>query len=101
MFVVDYFQDFEVLEVKRKKRAEEKAKESRKTKDKSYEDYPWTKLCEDVTKLIKSYVKVIVRHFLQQTSPLRAGQPTRRNSRTLTQNENRASAESRETDERD
>ena len=55
-FVVDYFQHLEVLEVKRKKRAEEKAKESRETKDKSYEDYPWTKLCKDVTKLIKSYV---------------------------------------------
>ena len=32
----------EVLEFKRKKRAEEKAPESREAKDKSYEDYPWT-----------------------------------------------------------
>lgn len=95
--MVDYFQHFEVLEVKRKKRAEEKAKESKETKDKSYEDYPRTKLCEDVTKLIKSYVKVIVRHCLEQTSPLRASQPTLRNARTLKQNDNSASAESSET----
>ena len=45
-------------------------------------------------------VKAIVRHScLQQKSPLRAGQPTLRNARTLTQNVNRASAESSETDE--
>jgi len=31
----------------------EKAKESRKAKGKSYEDYPWTELCEDVTKFKK------------------------------------------------
>jgi len=37
--VVDYLQHLEVLEFKRKKRAKEKAKESRKAKDKSYEDY--------------------------------------------------------------
>lgn len=29
------------------KRAQEKAQE--KAKDKSYEDHPWTELCEDVT----------------------------------------------------
>ena len=45
-------------------------------------------------------VKAIVRHScLQQKSPLRAGQPTLRNARTLTQNVNRASAESSERDE--
>ena len=45
-------------------------------------------------------VKAIERHScLQQKSPLRAGQPTLRNARTLTQNVNRASAESSETDE--
>ena len=47
----------------------------------------------------KSKVKAIVRHYLQQKSPLRAGQPTLRNARTLTQNDNRASADSNETDE--
>ena len=47
-------------------------------------------------------VKAIVRHScLQQESPLRAGQPTLRNGRTLTQNDNRASADSRKTDESD
>ena len=30
-------------------KAREKAKESREAKDKSYEDHPWTELCEDVT----------------------------------------------------
>ena len=46
-------------------------------------------------------VKVIVRHCLQQTSPLIAGQLTLRNARTLTQNDNRAIADSSETDERE
>ena len=36
---------------------------------------------------------------MQQKSPLRAGQPTLRNARTLTQNDNRASADCSETDE--
>ena len=35
------------------KRAEEKAKESREAKDNSFEDCPWTELCEGVTKLKK------------------------------------------------
>ena len=47
-------------------------------------------------------VKEIVRHScLQQKSPPRAGQPTLRNARKLTQNDNRASADSSETDESD
>ena len=37
----------------------------------------------------------------QQKSPLRAGQPTLRNGRTLAQNDNMASADSSETDESD
>ena len=37
-----------MLEFKRKKRVEERAKESEKVKDKSCEDYPWTELCENV-----------------------------------------------------
>lgn len=41
----------EVLQFKRKKRAEERAKESREAKDISHEDYPWIELCKDVTKL--------------------------------------------------
>ena len=125
-FVVDYLQHLEVLEFKRKKRAEEKAKLSRDAKDKSYEDYPSTELCEDLTKLkrlrvpelnkylnhhglkqhLKSSksekIKAIVRHScLQQKSPLGAGQPTLRNARTLTQNDNRASADNSEMDESD
>ena len=47
-------------------------------------------------------VKEIVRHScLQQKSPLRAGQRTLRNARKLTPNDNRASADSSETDESD
>ena len=38
---------------------------------------------------------------MQQTSPLRAGQTTLRNDRTVTQNDNRASTDSSETDESD
>ena len=45
-------------------------------------------------------VKAIVRHScLQQKSPLRVGQPTLEiSARTMTQNDNRASADSSETD---
>ena len=47
-------------------------------------------------------IKAIVRHScLQQNDPVRAGQPTLRKVRTLTQNDNRASADSNETDESD
>ena len=38
-------------------------------------------------------------HCLQRKSPLRAGQPTLRNARTLTQNDNRAGADNSETEE--
>ena len=53
--VGDDLQHFEVLEFKGKK---EQKKRRRKVgrKDKSYEDYPWTELGEDETKLKKSYV---------------------------------------------
>ena len=116
----------EVLELKGTKRAEEKAKESWEAKDESYEDNPWTELCKDVTKLQKlcvpeqnnylnhhelkqhskssksEKVKAIVRQScLQQKSPLRAGKATLRNARTLTENDNRASVVSSETDESD
>ena len=47
-------------------------------------------------------VKAIVRPLcLQQRSPLRGDQPTLRNARTFTQNDNRESADSSETDESD
>ena len=45
---------------------------------------------------------IIVRHScLQQKSPPRAGRPTLRKARTLTQNDNRASADSSRTDKSD
>ena len=43
----------------------------------------------------------IVRNCLQQKSPLRAGHPTLRNTRILTQTDDRASADSSETDAND
>ena len=48
-------------------------------------------------------VKAIIARLscLQQKSPLRAGQPTLRNARTLTQNDKMASADSSKTDESD
>ena len=46
-------------------------------------------------------VKVIVRHCLQQMSPLSAGQLTVRNARALTQTDNSAIADSSETDKRE
>ena len=40
----------DVVDLK-KKRAEERAKESQSVKKKNYEDYAWKDLCEDSTKL--------------------------------------------------
>ena len=56
----------EGLEFKRKERAEEKAKESREAKDKSYEDYPWTELCQDVTKIKKLRVPELNKNLNHQ-----------------------------------
>ena len=92
-FVVDYLKHLEVMEFRKKKRAEERARESQKTKEKVYADFAWKDLCEDSTKLkqlrvpelnkylkhhglhqhIKSLkneeVKVIARHWLLQMNP--------------------------------
>ena len=92
-FVADFLKHLEVMEFKKKKRVEERARESRKTKEKVYADYAWKDLCEDSTKLkqlrvselnkylrhhgihqhIKSpkndKVKVIARHWLLQMNP--------------------------------
>ena len=53
----------EVIEFKRKKGAEEKVKESREAKDKSYKDCRWTELYEDVTKLKKLRVPELNKYF--------------------------------------
>ena len=50
-FVVDYLKHLEVMEFKKKKRAEERARESQKTKENVYADYAWKDLSEDSTKL--------------------------------------------------
>ena len=45
-----------MVDFKKKKRAEERAKESQKAKEKNYEDYAWKHLCEDPIKLKKPRV---------------------------------------------
>jgi len=108
---MDYLQYLEVLEFKGKRRAEEKAKESREVNDKSQEDYPWTELCEDVTKLKKLRVlelnKYLNHRGLKQVlknskseSDIHACSMTG-NARTLTQNNKRVSADSNGMDESD
>ena len=67
-FVVNYLQQLEVMEFKRNMKMEERARESREAKGKSYEDYPWAKLCEDVTKMKKLCVPELD-HSLPQSSP--------------------------------
>ena len=52
-----------MLGFKRKKTAKEKVEKSREVKDKSYDDYPWTKLCEDVTKFKKLRVLELNKYF--------------------------------------
>ena len=94
-FVVEHLKHLEVVDFKKKKRAEERAKESQKAKEKNHEDYAWKDLCEDPTKLQKlrvaelnkylkhrrldkhlkstkhDKVKVIARHWLLQMNPER------------------------------
>ena len=62
-FVVDYLQHLEVMEFKRKKRMEERARESSEAKGKSYEDYPWAELCEDVSRMKKLRVPELDRYL--------------------------------------
>ena len=94
-FVVEHLKHLEVVDFKKKKRAEERAKESQKAKEKNHEDYAWKDLCEDPAKLQKlrvaelnkylkhrrldkhlkstkhDKVKVIARHWLLQMNPKR------------------------------
>ena len=82
-----------MVDLKKKKRAEKREKESQKAKEKNYEDYAWKDLCDDRTKLKKlrvlelnkylkhhrldkylkstknDKVKVITRHWLLQMNP--------------------------------
>ena len=44
--VVDYLRNLEVIQFKKKKRTEERAKESREAKGRSYEDYDSADLCK-------------------------------------------------------
>ena len=51
--VVECLTHLDVVDFKKKKKAEERAKESLKAKEKKYEDYAWNDLCEDAAKLKK------------------------------------------------
>ena len=55
MFFVLYLTHIYVVDFKKKKRAEERAKESQKATE-DHEDYAWKDLCEDSTKLKKLLV---------------------------------------------
>ena len=92
-FFIFYLTHLDVVGFKKKKRAEESAKESQRATEKNYEDYAWKDLCEDPTKLKKlrvpelnkylkyhrldkhlkstknDKVKVITRHWLPQMNP--------------------------------
>ena len=48
-----YLKHLDVLDFEKKKRAEERAKESQKATEENYEDYAWKDLCENLTKLKK------------------------------------------------
>ena len=89
MFFLLLLTHIDVVDFKKKKRAEERAKESQKATEKNYEDYAWKDLCEDPTKTEKApsasakqipqtkhlkstkndKVKVITRHWLLQMNP--------------------------------
>ena len=52
-FVIEYLTHLDVVDFKKKQRAEERAKESQTGKEKNYENYAWKNLCEDPVKLKK------------------------------------------------
>lgn len=58
------------MEFKKKKRLEERARESREAREKCYKDYHWANLCEDAAKLKKLHVpelnKYLKHHGLSQ-----------------------------------
>ena len=70
-FVVDYLKHLEVMEFKKKKRAERSVRgRARKPRKKSNADYAWKDLCEDSTKLKQLRVpelnKYLKHHRLHQ-----------------------------------
>ena len=54
-FVVGHLKHLEVVDFKNKKRAEERAKESQKAKEKNYEDYAWKDICGKIRQNYKSF----------------------------------------------
>jgi len=64
-----------VVDFKKKKRAEERAKESQKAKKKNCEDYAWKDSCEDPTKLQKLRVpepNTYLKHYTLRAEALRS-----------------------------
>ena len=125
-FVVEHLKHLEVVDFKKKKRAEERAKESLKAKEKNHEDYAWKDLCEDPTKLQKlrvaelnkylkhcrldkhlkstkhDKVKVIARHWLLQMNPKRTDLlQTRLREKDSTENESLLDIDNDDSDEDD
>ena len=123
-FVVEYLTHLDVVDFKKKKRTEERAKESQKAKEKNYDDYAWNNLCEDPTKLKKlrvpelnkylkhhkldkhlkstknDKVKVITRHWLLQMNP-EGTDKTRLRERDEAEDEPLLNSDNDDTDEDD
>jgi len=55
-FAIEYLMHLDVVDFKRNTRAEERAKENQRVKEKNNEDYAWKDLCENLTKLKKLQV---------------------------------------------
>ena len=64
-FVVEHLKHLDVVDFEKKKRGEERAKESQKAKEKNYEDYAWKDLCEDPTELKKLRVPELNKYVHQ------------------------------------
>ena len=68
--VVDYLRHLEVIQFtvcKKKKRTEERAKESREAKERSYEDYVWADLCKDAAEMKKLRVPELNKYLKQHS----------------------------------
>ena len=63
--VVDYLHHLDVIKFKKKKRTEERAKESREAKERSYGDYDWAELCQDTTKMKKLRVLELNKYLME------------------------------------
>ena len=72
-----------MIEFKKKKRLEERARESREAREKSYEDYHWANLCEDAAKLKKLRVPELNK-YLKHHGLLNQHQKSNKNEKVKT-----------------